>query len=61
MNSPGIRASSPLTRLRQSDRLSSVGFMHTLTHPFAFAFTYRFPSWRKRPGDARFTGAKFQS
>ena len=35
--------------------------MQMFTYRFAFAFTYRFPSWRKRPGDARFTGVEFQS
>jgi hypothetical protein len=35
--------------------------MQMSTYRFAFAFTYRFPSWRKRPGDARFAGVRFQS
>ena len=35
--------------------------MRLSTYQFAFAFTYRFPSWRKRLGDARFTGVKFRS
>jgi len=35
--------------------------MQMSMYRFAFAFTYRFPSWRKRPGDARLTGVRFQS
>ena len=28
---------------------------------YAFAFTYRFPWWGKRPGDARLTGVDLKS